>query len=217
MPSDAATRGFERGTARDRGFEHVAKFLLLLGGGAAAQVLSRLTAGEVTGIIREVARTGHVEQREARRILEEFGYVMETRELYARGGAAAAAAMLRAGVGEERAAALLARSPAPMPAAPAGESEFGEQPGASLLAAAGAALRQAMAERSDRQLACALAAAPAPVARRLRACLPPPRRAAVEAQAAGAAATLAAVRAGALRALERRVELLQQPAEETPQ
>lgn len=109
MPSDAATRGFERGTARDRGFEHVAKFLLLLGGTAAAQVLSRLTAGEVTGIIREVARTGHVEQREARRILEEFGYVTDTRELYARGGAAAAAAMLRAGVGEERAAALLAR------------------------------------------------------------------------------------------------------------
>lgn len=215
LPSDAATRGFERGTARDRGFEHVAKFLLLLGGGAAAQVLSRLTDGEVTGIIREVARTGHVEQREARRILEEFGYVMETRELYARGGAAAGAAMLQAGVGAERAAALLARRPAPSPPAPAGES--GEQPGASVLAAADAALRQAVAERSDRQLACALAAAPAPVARRLRACLPPPRRAAVEAQAAAAAATVAAVQAGALRALERHLELQRQPAEEAPQ
>lgn len=218
LPSDAATRGFERGTARDRGFEHVAKFLLLLGGEAAAQVLARLTAGEVTGIIREVARTGHIEQREARRVLEEFGYVMETRELYARGGAAAAAALLQAGVGAERAAALLARQPAPWPDAPAGAS--GEQPGASLLAAAEAALRQAAAERSDRQLACALAAAAAPVARRLRACLSPPRRAAVDALAAGAAGAAgapAAVRAGALRALERHVELQQQPAEEPPQ
>ena len=71
--SDAASRGFERGTARDRGFEHVAKFLLLLGGDAAARVLPRLTASEVSGIIHEVAQTGSVEQREAFRILEEFG------------------------------------------------------------------------------------------------------------------------------------------------
>ena len=100
---DAATRGFERGTARDRGFEHVAKFLLLLGVDTAVRVLSRLTAAEVTGIVQEVVGIGSVEQREAHRILEEFGYRMETRELYARGGAGAAEAMLRAAFGEERA------------------------------------------------------------------------------------------------------------------
>ena len=111
--SDAATRGFVLGTARDRGFEHVAKFLLLLGHDTAARVLSRLTAAEVTGIVQEVAAIGSVEQREAHRILEEFGYRMETRELYARGGDAAAAAMLRAAFGEERARAWRTRLTAP--------------------------------------------------------------------------------------------------------
>ncbi len=107
--SDAATRGFVRGTARDRGFEHVAKFLLLLGADTAARVLSGLTAAEVTGIVREVAAIGSVEHREAYRILEEFGYRMETRELDARGGLAAADAMLRAAFGEESARAWRTR------------------------------------------------------------------------------------------------------------
>ena len=115
---DAATRGLVRGTARDRGFEHVAKFLLLLGADAAAPVLARLTAAEVTGIVQEVAGIDCVEQREAHRILEEFGYRMETRELYARGGGGAAAAMLRAAFGEERARAWQARLAAPATAAP---------------------------------------------------------------------------------------------------
>lgn len=115
---DAATRGFVRGTARDRGFEHVAKFLLLLGADTAARVLSRLTAAEVTGIVREVAGIGNVEQREAHRILEEFGYRLETRERCARGGTAAADAMLRAAFGEERARAWRARLAAPATPAP---------------------------------------------------------------------------------------------------
>ena len=103
--NDAATRGFVLGTARDRGFEHAAKFLLLLGAGAAAPALARLTAGEVTGIIEEVVRTGCVEQREARRILDEFGYPADADESCARGGPAAGAALLRAAFGEPRAAA----------------------------------------------------------------------------------------------------------------
>ena len=125
---DAATRGFVRGTARDRGFEHVAKFLLLLGADTAARVLSRLTDAEVTGILREVAGIGSVEQREAHRILEEFDYRMETREPHARGGAAAADAMLRAAFGEERArewGARLAAAATPAPYRDAAED--GEQ------------------------------------------------------------------------------------------
>ena len=115
---DAATRGFVRGTARDRGFEHVAKFLLLLGADTAARVLARLTAAEVTGIVQEVAGIDSVEQREAQRILEEFGYRMETRERQVRGGAAAADAMLRAAFGEKRARAWRARlGPPATPAA----------------------------------------------------------------------------------------------------
>lgn len=115
---DAATRGFVRGTARDRGYEHVAKFLLLLGADSAARVLSRLTAVEVTGILREVAGIGSVEQREAHRILEEFGYRMESPERNVRGGAAAADAMLRAAFGDERARAWRARLAAPATPAP---------------------------------------------------------------------------------------------------
>jgi flagellar motor switch protein FliG len=210
--SDAASRGFERGTARDRGFEHVAKFLLLLGGDAAARVLPRLTAGEVTGIIEEVTRTGSVEQREAFRILEEFGYLMETRELHACGGVAAARAMLRAAFGESRAAPV--PEPLPAPADPVSGCASEELSERVLLEAEEQELRRALDERSDRQLACALAAASGPVARRLRACLAPPRRASVEARSAHAAGTLAAEQAGALRALMRQVERSERGAEE---
>ena len=127
---DAATRGFVRGTARDRGFEHVAKFLLLLGADTAARVLSRLTADEVTGILQEVAAIGSLEQREAHRILEEFGYRMENGALCVRGGGAAADAMLRAAFGEERAREW--RTRLAEPATPAGNRAAAvdrEQPG----------------------------------------------------------------------------------------
>jgi flagellar motor switch protein FliG len=203
LVSDAATRSFVRGTARDRGFEHVAKFLLLLGAGTAARILSQLRSAEVTGIVQEVARIDSVEQREAHRILKEFGYLMDTRELYARGGAAAAAAMLRAAFGEEGARTWRTGVPAPVTPGPGSDSAEAWELG--LLEAEDDQLRQALEERSDRQIACALAAAPAPVARRMRACLTPARRAAVEAQTSYAADVLAAVRAGALRALVRQV------------
>lgn len=211
---DAATRGFVRGTARDRGFEHVAKFLLLLGADIAARVLSQLPADEVTGIVREVADIGNVEQREARRILEEFGYRMETRELYARGGGAAADAMLRAAFGEERAREWRARLAAP--ATPARYGDTAEDWELCLLDADAEQLRQALEQRGDLQLACALAAAPAPVACRLRACLTPTRLAALETQAQCVAEVPAAVRAGALRALVRQLDGLQTDEERLP-
>ena len=201
--SDAATRGFVRGTARDRGFEHVAKFLLLLGAGTAGPILSQLSAAEVTGIVREVARIGSIERREAHRILEDFGYLMDTRELYASGGAAAADAMLRTAFGEEGARTWRTRVPAPATPGPGSDSAATWE--LDLLEAEDDELRQALNEHSDRQLACALAAASAPVARRMRACLTPARRAALQAQTGYAADVLAAVRAGALRALGRQV------------
>ena len=147
---DAATRGFVHGTARDRGFEHVAKFLLLLGADTAARVLSQLTAAEVTGIVQEVAGIASVEQREARRILEEFGYRMETRELFAHGGAAAADAMLRAAFGEERARAWRARLATP--ATPARNRDAGEDGAPGLLEADVEQLRQALEQRIEHKL-----------------------------------------------------------------
>ena len=92
---DAATRGFLRGTARDRGYERIAKFLMLIGKEPAAGVLEHLTEEEVAGITAQIARTHSVERREAFRILEEFGYLMKTRDLFARGGTDKARELLR--------------------------------------------------------------------------------------------------------------------------
>ena len=102
--ADAATRGFIRGTARDRGYERAAKFLLLLGKDPAAIVLSHLNEEEVTGITTQMSATHAIESREAYRILEEFGVLVKTRDLYARGGAAQARSMLVAAFGEARGA-----------------------------------------------------------------------------------------------------------------
>ena len=129
---------------------------------------------------------------------------METRELYASGGVAAADAMLRAAFGEDGARNWRTRLPAP--ATPVPGSNAVEDWERDLLETEQDQLRQALEERSDRQLACALAAAPVPVARRMRACLTAARRAALEAQARYAAEVPAAVRAGALRALVRQMD-----------
>ena len=211
LESDAAPRGFVRGTARDRGYEHVAKFLLLLGTSAAARVLSGLLAAEVTGIVQEIAHIDSIEQPEARRILEEFGYQVATRELYARGGVAAAEAILRAAFGEECARTWRTRVPAVTPPGPGSDTvDVGEL---GLLEADHDQLRKVLDGCNDRQLACALAAAAEPVARRMRSCLTPARRAALEAQTNFAAEVLAAERAGTLRALVRLVGR-QHPGEE---
>ena len=105
--SDAATRGFVRGTARDRGFEQAARFLLLIGAERSAPVLAHLTEREVVCIAREVAALGSIEPREQRRTMEDFGYPLPPGSGTTAGGAAAAHRLLRAAFAEERAAALL--------------------------------------------------------------------------------------------------------------
>ena len=105
--SAAATRGFVRGTERDRGCERVAMFLLQVGAPEAARVLPYLHDEEVVGIVREVVRTNRLEQREAARIMEEFGYGRSAAVAEIRGGAAAARRLLRAAFTEKRTAELL--------------------------------------------------------------------------------------------------------------
>ena len=104
--SDAATRGFVRGTERDRGFEQVARFLLLIGAERSAPVLNGLGEREVVCIAREVAALGAIDERERRRTMEEFGYPVPGGSATT-GGPAAAHRLLRAAFAEERAAALL--------------------------------------------------------------------------------------------------------------
>ena len=105
--SDAATRGFVRGTERDRGFEQVARFLLLLGAERSAPVLTGLTEREVVGVAREVVALGPLEPREQRHTLEAFGYPVPPASEAPGGGTAAAGRLLRAAFAEERAEALL--------------------------------------------------------------------------------------------------------------
>ena len=105
--SDAATRGFVRGTERDRGFAPVASFLLLLGPARSAPVLARLSEYEVVCIAREIAAFGRIDAREQQRTLEEFGYPPPPGSATAAGGPKTAQRMLCAAFAEERADRLL--------------------------------------------------------------------------------------------------------------
>ena len=81
---------------------------MLLGKDEAARVLRHMSPEEIEGITREIARTQHIEEKEASKILEEFGYISETKDLIAQGGIEKAQEMLVASVGAEKAEKILA-------------------------------------------------------------------------------------------------------------
>ena len=106
---DPSIRGFIKETSRDTGYRKAAQFLMLLGKEEASRVLRHMSQEEVEGITREIARTQHIQEKEASKILEEFGYIRETKDLIARGGIEKAQEMLTASVGAEKAEAIMAR------------------------------------------------------------------------------------------------------------
>jgi flagellar motor switch protein FliG len=106
---DPEIRGFIKETSRDTGYRKAAQFLMLLGKDEAARVLRHLSPEEVQGITLEIARTQHIESKEASKILEEFGYIRETKDLIASGGIEKAQEMLVASVGKEKAEEILER------------------------------------------------------------------------------------------------------------
>jgi flagellar motor switch protein FliG len=106
---DPSIRGFIKETSRDAGYRKAAQFLMLLGKEEAARVLRHMSPEEIEGITREIARTQHIEEKEASKILEEFGYISETKDLIAQGGIEKAQEMLVASVGAEKAEKILAR------------------------------------------------------------------------------------------------------------
>jgi flagellar motor switch protein FliG len=106
---DPSIKGFIKETSRDTGYRKAAQFLMLLGKDEAARVLRHMSAEEVEGITLEIARTQHIEEKEAAKILEEFGYIRETKDLIASGGIEKAEEMLVASIGKERADAILER------------------------------------------------------------------------------------------------------------
>lgn len=94
---------------RDKGYAKAARFLMLLGKEEAARVMKHLDEQEVAGITREIAQTGTIDAREAARILEEFGYLVKTQDLVARGGVQLAEQILRRAFDEQKAAAMIDR------------------------------------------------------------------------------------------------------------
>jgi len=106
-PRDANLDGFIKKTGRDAGYRKAAQFLVILGKEEAAKVLRHLAPEEVEGIALEIARIEHIESREAGKILEEFGYIRETRDLIAVGGIEKAREMLLASLPAEKAERIL--------------------------------------------------------------------------------------------------------------
>ncbi len=106
---DPSIRGFIKETSRDSGYRKAAQFLMLMGKDEAARVLRHMAPEEVEGITREIARTQRIEEKEASKILEEFGFIRETKDLIASGGIEKAQEMLVASVGKEKADAILAK------------------------------------------------------------------------------------------------------------
>jgi flagellar motor switch protein FliG len=109
QPRDPSIKGFIKETSRDTGYRKAAQFLMLLGKDEAARVLRHMSSEEVEGITLEIARTQHIEEKEASKILEEFGYIRETKDLIASGGIEKAEEMLVASVGKEKADEILER------------------------------------------------------------------------------------------------------------
>ena len=106
---DPSIRGFVKETSRDTGYRKAAQFLMLLGKDEAARVLRHMSTEEVEGITREIARTQNIQESEASKVLEEFGYIRETKDLIAQGGIEKATEMLTASLGAEKAEAILER------------------------------------------------------------------------------------------------------------
>lgn len=107
QPRDATLDGFIKKTGRDAGYRKAAQFLVILGKEEAAKVLRHLAPEEVEGIALEIARIEHIESRESAKILEEFGYIRETRDLIAVGGIEKAREMLLASLPAEKAERIL--------------------------------------------------------------------------------------------------------------
>jgi flagellar motor switch protein FliG len=107
QPRDPNLDGFIKKTGRDAGYRKAAQFLVILGKDEAAKVLRHLAPEEVEGIALEIARIEHIESREAAKILEEFGYIRETRDLIAIGGLEKAKEMLLASLPAEKAERIL--------------------------------------------------------------------------------------------------------------
>ena len=105
----ALRAGFLKETYRDRKYRKAAEFLVVLGRDEAAKVMQHLSEDEVAGISGEIARIEKIDEQQAIKILEEFGYLVKTKDLVARGGVEAARKILVGAFGEEKGMEVLGR------------------------------------------------------------------------------------------------------------
>ncbi|MDR1307745.1 MAG: flagellar motor switch protein FliG [Treponema sp.] len=93
-------------------FRRVAKFLILIGSGEAANILSRLPPDQVEAVSREIAQVRHVGAEEGRAVLEEFGPLLSPGGGPGRpaGGIEAARRLLYAAFGPDKGEQLLVRA-----------------------------------------------------------------------------------------------------------
>jgi flagellar motor switch protein FliG len=91
------------------GSRKAAEFLILIGKEDAAKVLKHLSEDEVNGITKEIAKISFIKDKEAKHILEEFGYLIKTKDLVARGGNEKAKEMLVTAFGADKGTAIFSR------------------------------------------------------------------------------------------------------------
>jgi flagellar motor switch protein FliG len=106
-PGELAHRAKDE--ARDAGYERAGLFLLLIDPDDAAGILGALDAQEVMGICSVIARLGTVSERDARRIMEEYGVRPSSVRFTATGGPAAVRRLLTAAFDAGHAERLLGR------------------------------------------------------------------------------------------------------------
>jgi flagellar motor switch protein FliG len=104
--TDSAKNGFIKETKKESGYKKAAEFLILVGKEQAAKILKHLSEEEIQGITEEIAETKSIDKDKAKKILDEFGYLLKTRDLVARGGLDKAKEMLTAAFGEEKGGAI---------------------------------------------------------------------------------------------------------------
>ncbi|MBN2735652.1 MAG: hypothetical protein JXR70_01635 [Spirochaetales bacterium] len=93
---------FEKQSLKDSGYKKAAALLVLLGQEQASKVMAHLKEDEVLGITKEIAQIDKIEKAESKKVLQEFGYLLKVRDLYARGGLDTAKEMLLTAFGEKK-------------------------------------------------------------------------------------------------------------------
>jgi flagellar motor switch protein FliG len=108
----AGGSGFFKKINREKGYKKAAEFLILLGKEEAAKVLAELSPEEIENISKEIASIDTIKSDEAKKVLREFGYVIEKQargKLPLVGGMDKAKEMLRAAFGEKKAEEVAAK------------------------------------------------------------------------------------------------------------